>query len=87
MSATVPSGPTEDAGDAGARSYRLVERGAGVEASEVFRAPDDAVALARAQEVAQAEVVELWRDTVMLGRWQGGSACEGFEVLRRRSAG
>lgn len=42
--------------------YRLVERFRdGAQSVEEFTAPNDDIALARAREVAEADVVELWR--------------------------
>jgi len=54
----------------GGHTYRLREIDeAGREAWEDFPAPDDASAVERAAEVAAGEIVELWRDTVLLKRW------------------
>lgn len=54
------------------RAYRLVEFGVGLPATEAFRAPNDAVALARARAVALGHTVEVWRGSVLVGRWGGG---------------
>lgn len=64
------------------RAYRLVEFGVGLPASEAFRAPNDAVALARARAVALGHIVEVWRGSVLVARWGGGDD----EPVQSRSA-
>lgn len=64
----------------GPLQYRLIEFATdGSRCVEGFVAPDDEVALARALEVAEGPMAELWRGGDLIRRWEVDPSAQTFD--------